>query len=97
MALSHSFFCYFNVQSFFFSFLFLCRILKRKIDFIEIINQNSFLMMSGRPFSFPTTVMNQLKGEFPNSDPSVVIIAARTCEFDVEKTRELIMAFEKKG
>ncbi|KAK3728788.1 hypothetical protein RRG08_013511 [Elysia crispata] len=42
-------------------------------------------------------IMNQLKGEFPNSDPSVVIIAARTCEFDVEKTRELIMAFEKKG
>ncbi|RUS73846.1 hypothetical protein EGW08_018390 [Elysia chlorotica] len=42
-------------------------------------------------------IINQLKREFPNSDPNVISIAATTCEFDMDKTKELIQAFEKKS
>lgn len=40
-------------------------------------------------------IINLLKGEFPDRDPNVVTIAASTCNYDLDHTRELIKAFQK--
>ncbi|GFO49637.1 E3 ubiquitin-protein ligase nedd4-like [Plakobranchus ocellatus] len=43
-----------------------------------------------------TRIINQMKEEFPNSNPDVVRIAMGTCNFDVQQGRELIKAFEQR-
>ncbi|GFR77138.1 serine/arginine repetitive matrix protein 1-like isoform X1 [Elysia marginata] len=43
-----------------------------------------------------TRIVDQLKREYPNCDPNVVEIASTTCEFDLEQSRELIKAFQKR-